>query len=459
MEELETIAGEFRRWQRSTLFTNDDSDNLYQKLAPYFSEIVRRAREKHQLSEAQDIKSYLYGLLDSVPTVTNTVLSHHFIESFVDSLFRTRATGELSWEKLKEEANKEILSILSSQRQPGAGELLEILEKKFGWRVRHILAALIGQLRSDSSLQSYLRDYLKTTLSDESIKNALLGNAKPDREFKGTLDDLLQQSHMYRRSGAFQEMIEFTAKFRDYAPYNNLLVRIQNPSCSFYATARDWRERFDRQIKEDAKPMLILAPMHPVMLVYDLDSTEGKPLPENLLTFGKTEGDWDPKYLENTLENAVRDRILVQFKELSSTHGGFVTSEAPREDHKMRIVVNKEFDDKSRYATLCHELAHIYLGHLGADKDKWWPCRINLTDSVVEIEAEAVSYIVGVRLGLKPPSAAYLSHHVEDDPVWDRISVELIVKVAGKLLEMGERKMPPRKPAKKAATEKNVEEE
>lgn len=457
MEELETIAGEFRRWQRSTLFPDDDLDYLYRKLAPYFSEIVKRAREKYKLSGSQDIRSYLYGIFDSMPTAANTVFSHHFIEKFVDSLFHAETTGELSWEELKAKVGQEILSILNSQRQPSAGELLGLLEKKFGWRVRHIFATLIEPLRSDPALQKYLRDYLMTTLSHESIKAALMGNAKPDQEFKSTLDDLLKESQMYRRSGAFQEMIEFTAKFRDYAPYNNLLVRVQNPSCGFYATARDWHERFGRSIKEDANPMLILAPMHPVMLVYDLDSTEGKPLPENLLTFGKTEGDWDPKYLENTFENAGRDRILVQFKELSSTHGGFVTSEAPRDAHKMRIVVNKEFDDKSRYTTLCHELAHIYLGHLGADKDKWWPCRINLSDSVVEIEAEAVSYIVGIRLGLKPPSAAYLSHHAEDDQVWDRISVELIVKVAGKLLEMGERKMPPRKSAKKAATEENVE--
>ncbi len=453
---IEIVVSELSKWQHPTLFNNDGSDGVYQKLAPYFSEIVRRAREKYKLSGSQDIKSYLYGIFDSLPIAANTVLSHHFIEKFVDSLFRTEATGELSWEELKEQANREILSILNAQRQPGAGELLGLLEKKFGWRVRHIFAALIESLRSDSALQKYLRDYLTTTLSNENVKIALMGNAKPDQEFKSTLDDLLQQSQMYRRSGAFQEMIEFTAKFRDYAPYNNLLVRIQNPSCGFYATAKDWRERFGRSIEEDAHPMLILAPMHPVMLVYDLDSTEGKSLPENLQYFGKTNGDWDPKYLENTLENVARDLILVQFKELSSTHGGFVTSETAREDRKMRIVVNTEFDEKSRYTTLCHELAHIYLGHLGADKDKWWPCRINLTDSVVEIEAEAVSYIVGIRLGLRPPSAAYLSHYINDDPVWDRISMELIVKVAGKLLEMGERKISPRKSAKKTATGKNI---
>ena len=49
-----------------------------------------------------------------------------------------------------------------------------------------------------------------------------------------------------------------------------MLVRLQNPTCGFYATEPDWVKRFERKLKEDARPMLILAPMHPVMLVYDL---------------------------------------------------------------------------------------------------------------------------------------------------------------------------------------------
>ena len=55
-------------------------------------------------------------------------------------------------------------------------------------------------------------------------------------------------------------MIEFMGQFRNYAPYNNMLVRIQNPTCRFYATAKDWAERFGRMVKEDARPMLILRP-------------------------------------------------------------------------------------------------------------------------------------------------------------------------------------------------------
>ena len=121
-------------------------------------------------------------------------------------------------------------------------------------------------------------------------------------------------------------MVSFMARFRDYAPYNNMLVRMQNPTCSFYATERDWCDRFGRNLKEDARPMLILAPMHPVMLVYALDETEGKDLPKELENVASYQGEWKPDWLERTVQNAaVRDRIRVDFKILSSTNAGFAT--------------------------------------------------------------------------------------------------------------------------------------
>ncbi len=50
-----------------------------------------------------------------------------------------------------------------------------MLEKKFGWRIRHIFASIIQKMRSDDSIQAYLRDYLKTVLSDEEIKTSVMG--------------------------------------------------------------------------------------------------------------------------------------------------------------------------------------------------------------------------------------------------------------------------------------------
>jgi hypothetical protein len=34
-----------------------------------------------------------------------------------------------------------------------------------------------------------------------------------------------------------REAADLVRWFRDYAPYNNMLVKLQNPSCSFYARA------------------------------------------------------------------------------------------------------------------------------------------------------------------------------------------------------------------------------
>lgn len=224
------------------------------------------------------------------------------------------------------QAKEAIKKILAQHRQPVAEELLRELEQGIGWYVRHVYRQVIAEMRDDTTVLTYLRDYLKTTLSDENILAALREGTKPTPQETSTLDELFRKSILYRNSTAFKEALAFSAKFRDYAPYNNLLVRVQNPSCSYYATARDWETRFKRRVKEDARPMLILAPMHPVMLVYDLDQTEGEDIPEHLKNFAKAIGEFDLNCLYRTLDNAKRMCILVEAKPLSTTHGGFVTT-------------------------------------------------------------------------------------------------------------------------------------
>ena len=34
---------------------------------------------------------------------------------------------------------------------------------------------------------------------------------------------------------------------------------------------------------------------------------------------------------------------------------------------------------ESRYATIVHELGHLYCGHLGTPNAKWWPDRLGLS--------------------------------------------------------------------------------
>jgi hypothetical protein len=335
--------------------------------------------------------------------------------------------------------------ILHANQQPAATELLEQVAENFGWEARIVLKEAVRSLEQDTHLQRYLRDYLRTTLSQEAFDEAFLDEGKQKREFQSTVDDLLRKSAICRSSKAFQDAIDFIARFREYAPYNNMLVKLQNPNCQFYATQKHWGVEFCRTVKEDARPMLILAPMHPVMLVYDLDQTEGPDLPEHFCNFGQAKGSWDPRRLGFLLENAERDLIQVQFKPLSSTRAGFATTRLRHERFKMRVVVHSEMDEPSRFSVLCHELAHIYLGHLGADRDGWWPCRTNLTHSTVEIEAESTAYIVCTRANLEADSTRYLASYVRGNGLPASVSLDLVTKIAGRLDEMSSRVLPRRR--------------
>lgn len=152
-------------------------------------------------------------------------------------------------EALQQTVRAKILDVLAARCQPSACEMLGRLEEALGWRARRCFLPAVQELREDHSLQRYLREYLATTLSDEAIMAALRGEVEPKEEHLSTLDELFRRSAAYRKSAYFRETIEFAAKFREYAPFNNMLVKLQRPSCSFYATETHWRKAFQRKVK------------------------------------------------------------------------------------------------------------------------------------------------------------------------------------------------------------------
>ena len=74
------------------------------------------------------------------------------------------------------------------------------------------------------------------------------------------------------------------------------------------------------------------------------------------------------------------------------------------------VEVNKHHRREQQYVTLTHELAHLLCGHLGhPHKDDGWPGRSELSDAVMELEAETVAYLVCKRGGLESRSEVYLA--------------------------------------------------
>jgi len=102
-----------------------------------------------------------------------------------------------------------------------------------------------------------------------------------------------------------------------------------------------------------------------------------------------------------------------------------------------------------RYATLVHELGHLYCGHLGTPNDRWWPNRRGLSLKSREFEAESVAYLVCRRAGIEPPSDEYLSGYLEQDGEVPMISLDRVLTAAGLIEQMGRESMKPRKMGKR----------
>lgn len=259
-----------------------------------------------------------------------------------------------------------VLALLRAGFQPSPRQLLESVEREVEWLARWDLRDALGELAEDRALTTGCREYCRLVGQSPDLKEALAGSGAPEKEIVSTIDPRLRRTRAYRGRAEFEETVTFMARFKEYAPFNNMLVRLQSPECRYYATERDWRERFGRTPREDARPMLILAPRHPVLLVYDLEETSGRHFPKESLELEELEGEWHPQWLSRLGENAeTHDRIKVDFKALSSTLAGHSTIAAGDRGHKMRIRIHDGLDEPGRFAVLCHELAHVYLGHFG----------------------------------------------------------------------------------------------
>jgi hypothetical protein len=136
------------------------------------------------------------------------------------------------------------------------------------------------------------------------------------------LDEMFAASRNFRNSARYMEMLKFIGRFRRYSPFNCLLLFTQNPAVTYVATARTWAKKFNRRPKFDARPLVILAPMSPVIFVYDLKDTEGQAIPEEVIRPFRTSGALKPQVWDLTLKNCQAHGIIVRETLLRHQHAG-----------------------------------------------------------------------------------------------------------------------------------------
>jgi len=196
----------------------------------------------------------------------------------------------------------------------------------------------------------------------------------------------------------------------------------------------------------------------PVMFVFDSADTEGDPLPDDVINPFAVGGEKIGIKYGKTLENAIRDGIETHSASMGSQRAGSIGIYKAYKNQLFRnesipvrysLELKQEASNEENYATLAHELGHLYCGHLGTPYSKWWTSRTGMTLQIREIEAESVAHLVCSRFGLKNLSEKYLAGYVDPDADMPPISLECIMKAAGLIERMAKISLPLRKPPPK----------
>lgn len=260
-------------------------------------------------------------------------------------------------------------------------------------------------------------------------------NILEENAVRSMLDELLTDSRLYTQSKDYKALLDFVVRLRAFAPFNAMLLHLQKPGLSYAASAYDWRDRFGRTIKEGARPLLILWPFGPVALVYDVQDTEGAELPEDVASF-TARGPIDAEQLKRM--RALMDRKNIQSVEVDTgdAKAGSIRvvgrAGTDNEATMYRIQINRNHPPAVQFATLTHELAHLFLGHLGPNRRLKVPERL-VRGPHEEIEAESVSYLVCKRNGVESKPHTYLANFVEANSTIERLDIYPIMRAAGQV--------------------------
>jgi hypothetical protein len=264
---------------------------------------------------------------------------------------------------------------------------------------------------------------------------------EPEKE-QALLTSLLQQARLYDQSDSYKELLDFINRLPHIAPFNALLLNIQKPGLRFAAFEQDWRERLNRTVKEGARPLVILWPFGPVAFVYDIEDTEGDPLPADVAHAFRATGSITATAMTSFEHRLWKSGIYLAFLEYGDGYAGHIKSDCLTVENQsldrkkrpsFRIRINARHELNVQFATLVHELAHLYLGHLGQDAYLRVPDRSFLGHEVREIEAESVSYLVCHRADVHSEAEKYIAGVFRAGISFDQLEIYAMMRAAGQI--------------------------
>lgn len=278
------------------------------------------------------------------------------------------------------------------------------------------------------------------------------------------IDRLFRSMTSYRNSGFYKQLTNFVAHFKEMGPYNSMLVKIQMPEAKYVLTEKEWNRRYNRALSVNARPLVILRLYGPIDFVYEISDThkidgssesEDDKLLEEVANPNPVYGKLPTGKYDNLSDALANYGILIENKFAGT--GYYANIRAHKRSYTITlsnskskktintnsyylISVNAKSSKEQAFASICHELGHLFCYHLmppvGTD---WWTFRY-LTSEQQEFEAEIVSYIICERYGIENQSWKYLSKWFDNDTEIPDISTERIFKATEEIFKMIEGK-------------------
>lgn len=260
------------------------------------------------------------------------------------------------------------------------------------------------------------------------------------------------------REGLYDDYVNFAIFMlltKGYSFFNSALILLQRPGALYIESENVWGKRYNRYIRPDATPIVVMQPFGPINFVYDFADTYGNKVPRHMrdsFVLPKPDpliGERLPKLIHivkqlgiyygekeygirqggqvEFLENAMNIKIYEDKKEVSiSTH--------------YAITINKNTIDEQKATTILHEIGHILCGHLPNDKTNKrlkTPDRTNenLCTEQKEFEAEKVCELICKTLGIAYYNHDYLAGYLinGEEPYF---SVRMVIEAADKFMKI-----------------------
>lgn len=276
-----------------------------------------------------------------------------------------------------------------------------------------------------------------------------------------SIDRLFRDVKRYRKSSEFKKKLDFYCGFPYLGVYNAALVEQQRPGARLVLTTKKWEELYNRKIKPNARPVIILMPFYPVDFLFDIADTrpiakrvddDEKEAIEAIIHLHRVESTQDVSfYYDNMMKNLPKQGIYYSTEYIT---GSELQAEIRKDrTEKLHIQINRDYrEEYSSYfainvsirankteqlASLFHELGHLFCQHIDCS---WWEGR-SYTKETKEFEAEIVSYLVCQRLGIRTKSVEYLSNYMEENEQIPPILIDCVFQAVDAIEQMAKSNM------------------